>query len=345
MSAHIHLLSVGCVAIAVAFASGCSSTASPASATAGASSCGFSSAPPSAPSADASQYGYESDYVPQGTSVKSYVTAQALIGLDALIGSYLRGDSIVYTGTLAAHDDQSVLGSDCPADGGYVAPCSNQSISNGPAVASLTTSQGVASLAVHSVSQHKYVVFQQGGSDGGGFATGVTAVGLVLPDNFAGGNSGTCTGCAPSFANAPSTITFDNLVSLTEVPNLDASVPDASAPDAAVVDANTEALLRTYATASLTRATPCELTWYDLVELNVLNSTSAPGLGSFTLQGGEWSTVAKGNVETETASGDYCSVSYSLEVYVNASNLADYGVRNYQTFIPDAGYYENTCPQ
>lgn len=44
---------------------------------------------------------------------------------------------------------------------------------------------------------------------------------------------------------------------------------------------------------------------------------------------------------------EYCAVAYTLELYVNANNLADYGVRNFKTYIPDAGYgyYGNYCSQ
>lgn len=224
---------------------------------------------------------YDYGTIPQGETAQAYATTAALVALDALIGRYLRGDVVVYTGTLSAHDDQSVLGPDCPGDGGNVA-CANNSIASGPAVASLVTSNGVTSLNVHSLAEHKYVVFQQGAPDGGvGAGAGVTTVGLVLSDQYSGGNSGTCVGCAPAFASAPQSITIQNLVSSDLVPNLDAAVPDAAGLDGATTDANLEATLHTYATASLTRATPCELTWADLVELNTFTAANAPALGEF----------------------------------------------------------------
>jgi hypothetical protein len=307
-------------------------------------SCSFTSPIPRRPAVpDSGLYDYGT--IPQGTTVQAYATVQGLVALDTLIGNYLRGDVMVYTGTLSAHDDQSVLGPDCPGDGGNVA-CVNNSIATGPAVASLVTTNGVTSLDVHSLAQHKYVVFQQGAPDGGvGAGAGVTTVGLVLSDQYSGGNSGTCVGCAPPFASGPESITIQNLVSSVLVPNLDAAVRDGG-----TTDANLEATLHTYAAASLTRATPCELTWADLVELNTFTTSDAPSLGSFVEQGGEWVTELLGNLYMEDTDGgeyeSYCSVAYELELYVNASNLADYGVRNFQTYIPDAGYdYNNYCSQ
>jgi hypothetical protein len=307
-------------------------------------SCSFTSPIPQPPAVpDSGLYDYGT--IPQGVTAQAYATGQALVALDMLIGSYLRGAVVVYTGTFSAHDDQSVLGPDCPGDGGNVG-CVNNSIANGPAVASLVTSNGVTSLSVHSLAQHKYVVLQQGGPDGGvGAGADVTTVGLVLSDQYSGGNSGTCVRCAPPFANTPDSITIQNLVSSVLVPNLDAAVP----PDGATTDANLEATLHTYATVSLTRATPCELTWADLVELNTFTTADAPSLGSFTEQGGEWVTQLSGNAYMETDGGEYenyCAVAYTLELYVNASNLADYGVRSFHTYIPDAGYdYNNYCSQ
>jgi len=325
---------------AVIFASfivACSSngtTASPA--TVGAA-CSYVAPVPAAPaSSTTNDYGE----LPSGMTVQAYAEAQGLAYLDSFVGTYLRGDVTLYTGTLQASDNQSVLGDDC---GGGSTACKNGSITEGPAIASLVVSQGIATLSVHSLSEHDYVVFTQSTA-----AAGVTNVGIVLPDTSEGGNTGTCKGCVPSFSAKPSSITFKNLVSTGDV----AVNPGQGNVDGGVTDANAGAALSTHASASLTLATACALTFDDLIELNSLNGlgTSNNTLGSantsstFTQQGNDMVAEVQSTVYSYTGEQD-CSTSYTIELYVNLTNLADYGVRNFQTYTPDAGYYyEPACP-
>jgi hypothetical protein len=274
-------------------------------------------------------------------TVEAYAEAQGLAYLDTFVGSYLRGDVTLYTGTLQASDNQSVLGNDC---GGGGTACKNQSITEGPAIASLVVSQGVATLSVHSLSDHEYVVFGQS-SD----AASITNIGLVLPDSSEGGNSGSCKGCVPSFSSKPSSITFKDVVGTADV----AINPGQGNVDGGVTDANAGAPLSTHASLSLSQATACALTFDDLIELNALNGLATNNNGyastnaasTFAQQGNDMVALVQSSVYSYTAN-EGCTTSYTIELYVNLTNLADYGVRNFQTFTPDAGggyYYGTVC--
>jgi len=294
------------------------------------SSCAYSGAIPMIPPSPVTSQDVQSQNLPTGVSVQAFAEAQGYQYLDSFVGQYLRGDVTVYAGTLSARDNESVLGTDCAGGG---SACTDESISEGPAVASLSVASGAASLTVHSLAAHKYVVFQQTAA-----VAGVTTVSLVLPDGSSGGNTGTCAGCVPSFVSKPQTIAFQNLESSADV----AVNPPQVGVDAGPVDAG-GAALHTYASSSLTLGTACSLTFDDLVELNALNPPASTGALVFTLRGGEMVAVLQGAIYGDVSS-QYCLTSYTIELYVNPSNLADYGVRAYQTYIPDAGYYENPCP-
>ena len=42
--------------------------------------------------------------------------------------------------------------------------------------------------------------------------------------------------------------------------------------------------------------------------------------------------LVQGSIYGPSASGQYCSMGYSIELFVDPTNLASYGVRNFQTF-------------
>lgn len=319
------------VVLIVAAAIACGGRSSSSATDSGSSACAYSGAIPTIPTSQVTKWDVANGMRPTGVSAQSYAEAQAYQYLDSFVGQYLRGDVPVYRGTFSAHDNESVLGTAC--DGGSAA-CTDESISEGPAVASLTVVDGAASLRVHSLSEHKYVLFRQTKE-----VADVTTVSLVLPDSSSGGNSGTCSGCVPSFASKPETISFQNLKSTVDVgvnpPPLGAN---AGSSDAGGVELNT------YASSSLTLGTACSLAFADLAELNALNRPTGARAPVFTLKGGEMVAELQGTVYGDV-SNDFCLTLYTIELYVNASNLADYGVRGYQTFIPDAGYYGRPCSQ
>lgn len=333
---------IPCLVVSLSLAVGCGSKVTSTATTSGAT-CSYSGAIPKAPSSKLTGGGFGYGSPPQGVSVQAYAEANGLAYLDAFVGSYLRGDSTVYTGTLSAEDNQSVLGTDC--NGGSQA-CHDQSIASGPAVASLAVASGEATLTVHSLGAHKYVVFSQSHTE-----PDVTTVGIVLPDTGAGGNTGTCSGCAPSFLKKPASIDVQNLVSTAYVavnPGVDAG-PGVVDDAGIVVDAYAGVPLDTHASTSLTLATACDLTFDDLVELNSLGPPSTSGSSgqtsyNFVARGDQMVAVVQGSVYTYSEdAGTGCTTAYSIELYVSTTNLADYGVQNYTVVHPDAGYYQQYC--
>jgi hypothetical protein len=252
------------------------------------SSCGFVAPVPKAPA-----------MAPDGVSVQRQAEARGLIALDAFVGPYLRGETTVYRGTLAAHDNQSVLGS---KKEGY----ESQSLPSGPAVASLLVAGGTATLAVHSFAEHKYLVLDQATKN----TSDTTNVGIILPDASTGGNSGTCVDCVPDFGGRPASIAFANITG-TQTVNLDTGVDGG----------DDDVTLHVYATADLELVQPCSVEFSDLAELN-----ASTGL-DFVLQGDEM--VAEMTGCAFSPAPDYAYDAYTIELYVSTTNLADYGVRSF----------------
>jgi hypothetical protein len=244
------------------------------------------------------------------SSLEANAEAQGLAFLDGFLAPYVRGEVSVYQGTLTAHDNQGVLGAP-PSNGtpGYV----NQSIPEGPAVAALSVAGKTATLTVHSLSQHEYTVLEQDESQ-----PGVTSVGIILSDTVGGGNSGTCSGCVPAFRDKPATIDFPD-ASATSVVNLD------------VLGDADNVTLHTYAAANLELTQLCSITFEEVAELSAATGVTFVAMGSEWV--GEWSGVAV----RDMLGVSYCAVPFTIELYVSASDLAAYGVRNLELT-------ENTCP-
>jgi hypothetical protein len=251
--------------------------------------CSFSGALPVVP-----------ENVPESGSAEAIANAQGLIKLGSYLEPLLSGEVAVYKGTLSAHDNQGVLnGAMAAGSSGYV----SQSVDAGPAIASLMISGGTAVLSVHSFAAHKYVVFSQEASG----AQKTTTVGIILADGKSGGNTGACSGCVPSLAGHPKTIDFSNLES-TQIVNVN---PTGESSD--------NVTLHTFATASLELVSPCDVTFDDIAELN-----AGDGL-AFTQNAGKWTAALAGYAYP--ANG--CPTAYTVELYVSATNLADFGVRDY----------------
>jgi hypothetical protein len=238
--------------------------------------------------------------VPESGSAEDIAKAQGLTTLGSYLEPFLNGGVGVYKGTLSAHDNQGVLNGSMPAgSSGYV----SQTVDGGPAIASLTIIGGIAVLSVHSFAAHKYVVFSQETSD----AQKTTTVGIILADSKSGGNTGTCTSCVPSLAGRPKTIDFSNLES-TQIVNVN---PTGESSD--------NVTLHTFATASLELVSPCDVTFDDIAELN-----AGDGL-AFTQNAGDWTAQLAGYAYPTNG----CATSYTVELYVSATNLANFGVRDY----------------
>jgi hypothetical protein len=233
---------------------------------------------------------------PVHASVEVQAEAAGRIALDAYLRPYLRGEIAVYRGTLEAHDNQGVLGAQ-PYGGPKL---EDQSVPASSAVAALTVQEGSALLTVHSVTEGKYLTFQQPIPD----ATETTNIGIILSDDDTGGNTGTCERCVPAFGGDPASIAFAKIESSQLVGRTTGGT----------------AHLHTYATANLERVPACSVTFADVAELN------KPSALAFEARGGEMVSTTTGYGFTPTG----CYETYTIDLYVNLENLADYGVRNFQ---------------
>jgi hypothetical protein len=216
------------------------------------------------------------------------------------MGPYLRGQVTAYRGTFAGHDNQGVLRS--KASGGP--KLENQTVPMSAAVASLVVKGNNAVLTVHAMPEHKYLVFSQTAQD----KSHATSVGIILSDVTGGGNSGTCVGCVPEFGDHPASIAFDDIETSELV---------------ALTNGGT-ATLRTHATANLQLVSPCGLAFEDIAELN------EPGnLAFFPSSTNSEEMIYEMEGYGYSPSG--CYQSYTIELHVNTTNLADYGVRNFRS--------------
>ncbi len=242
-------------------------------------------APPSVPSPDANAQ-------PQGT-----IEADALSSLDQLIGRYVRGDILIYRGTVTEHDNQTVYGLD--ADG---------SIAFTDAIATLSSSDANFFLFIAPLCQDALAVFGQLQQDP--TTTLAYPIGRTMSDELDGG----CTGsCAPSFASKPSNIAWTN------VTFSDASLHPQPFQSTSTVD--------------LRQQPPCSLTWDDVASASspTVYPEASFGLGEFRRVGNEMVYQYTGTWSGPAAAGGPCVplFSFSIDVFVNLSNLADYGVRNF----------------
>jgi len=172
-----------------------------------------------------------------------------------------------------------------------------------------------ATLTIASPPDHERVDFAQQKS-----SPGLTYANHVLPDNAFGGDaSAACTNCAPNFFVKPATLAWAGF---------DAHYAGTFYPDNSVNVAPYDIT----SSANLLLQSPCALTWEQISAL------SGGALG-FAQVGGEMVLHEGGSVVTVPASFRMCdglSVSYKIDVYVNLSNLFDYGVRNYTASAPAA---------
>lgn len=252
--------------------------------------------------------------------------------LDRLFGQYLRGDIVVYHGTMRGHSSTT------SPPGFPVVP--EQDLAPGPALARLAVQTAwsgdwlqnpppppitgqVAILLSHNLATAQYMAFQQAESQ-----PSTTAATGITDDNSDNFLSTTCSDCAPSFEARPASLAL-SLTATGAVTMYQGNV-------------SIEVPVLTTATLDLTAALPCSVTFNELV---TLNSATGPnefadsfGLWQFVLTGNEYVWHVQGAVLISSPSGlgrcDGQSVPYTIDLYVNASNLANYGVRNYVQMAP-----------
>jgi hypothetical protein len=148
---------------------------------------------------------------------------------------------------------------------------------------------------------------------------GLTDASHVMPDlSYPGGPSGaTCAGCAPDLFAVLSTI---------DLTGLNAHFPGQFFPDGEVSIAPFDVAV----SATLRSRSPCALTWAQVVALN-------GGTSTFMQVGNEMVQHSGGFVQTRAPSARACdgvAMPYHIDVYVNLSNLFDFGLRNFVTDDP-----------
>jgi hypothetical protein len=275
--------------------------------------CSFSSPPPPPGSGPVS-------------SAEDFATASELAEYDSLIGRFLRGDVTIYRGTLSA-DGAPVYQSQTSIPAGpALALLDIRSTWDGdwyPARPTVTASGSrTAVLLVHSLSSHAYVSYGQDTDE-----PGVTWSGFIASDDPATGVTDnflnrSCSGCAPSFWERPSTLIFDGLVTTGSVPvyknGVYVSVP-----------------VSTTSSAHLTAAAPCDLVWQDL---EVLDTATGPNefatdvaLGRFQLEGGLMVHHDSGSYVPVPPMYGQCvpATEYLVDLWVDPSDLSNYGVSNF----------------
>jgi hypothetical protein len=247
------------------------------------------------------------------STVQGFAESGASSKIDQLVGRYLRREAVIYRGTVDAHDTQG-LGFPPPPPG--QSGNTDQTMPSQPAFATLTRGNGTVLegmaftdadvLAVHGVTTMQYVQFAQVKSQ-----PGVTFANVILGDTSSGGNTTSCTGCTVSFAELPATLSFSNLTGTAMIPVTDGT------------GKNKNVMLEVVASVSLDAVAPCDLTFDDL-------ETTGPA--GFVLEGDEMVLHDKGTDDsTPPASRGQCGgTAYTIDLYVNRSNLADYGVRNFR---------------
>jgi hypothetical protein len=265
-------------------------------------------------------------------SAQDFATATELAKYDSLVGRFLRGDVTVYRGTLSGQANLAV---------NFSAPVYQiqASIPEGAALAELDIRSTVfgdwrppratppagsltAALLVHSLPSHLYVSYGQDTDE-----PGLTWSGFIASDDPTLGVSDnlfdrSCSECAPSFWDRPSTIAFDGLVTtgtgLANNAGVTTSVP-----------------LSATTSVHLSAAAPCDLGWQDLA---ILDTATGPnefavdvGLRQFQPDGGLMVTHDGGSYVPVLPSRGVCVLAtyYSVELWVDQSDLSNHGVRNF----------------
>jgi hypothetical protein len=282
--------------------------------------CSFSNAPPPPASGPVN-------------SAQDFATVTELAKYDSLIGRFLRGDVTVYRGTVSAQGTQA-LNDSAPIysiqtsipDGAALAMLDIRATYGGdwyPSKVTVPSGSQTAALVVHSLPSRLYLAYGQDTEE-----PGLTWGDYIEPDDPAAGVTDnvldrSCSGCAPSFWTRPGTIAFDGLVTSGSVqvfnpPGMYTDVP-----------------VSTTSSVHLTAAAPCSVGWSDLAILDTAtgpNEFSADlGLRHFQPQGGLYVAHDSGSYVPVPPTNGVCvpATLYSVELWVDPSDLSKHGVRNF----------------
>jgi hypothetical protein len=239
-----------------------------------------------------------------GDVVRDMAQATEFAFVDGVVGGYLRGDNPAYVGTASATDNSGTLGGPL-------------SFSTTNAVAAVVTGGGLpgwALLTIASPADHERLLLGQQDT-----SPDVTvALGILPNGTYPGGysDSATCTSCTPDFFTHPPSLVWSGV---------DATFAG-SYPDGGGVFPAFDIT----SSVNLQALSPCALTWDQIVALN-------GGPRGFVQEGNEMVVHAVGSVQTVAPSFGACdgqAVPYTLDRYINLTNLFDYGVRNYVAGSP-----------
>ena len=235
---------------------------------------------------------------PTGDAVRDTAQANEFMFVDAFVGAYLRGDNPIYAGVASATDTSGN------------APLA---FSSSSAIAALVIDSNWAILTVASPADHERLILNQQST-----APDVTRGGGILPDGaYLGGyGSANCTSCTPDFFSRPPSLAWSGV---------DATFPG-SYPDGGGVFPAFDIT----SSVDLQPQSPCALTWDQVAAVH-------GGPLDFVQVGNEMVEHENGWVQTVAPSFRSCdgqAVPYTIDRYINLTNLFDYGVRNYVAGSP-----------
>jgi len=251
----------------------------------------------------------------------------ALVVLDDLVGRYLRGDVLVYRGTANAHDNAGVIGEAAQSPN-----FSDETLPDGPVLAGLelrpaspddysppkqNVSGDAAILTLVSALAHKHLILSQALAQQS--VTEATQLTNETSSNLLRGLVTACTSCAPKFWSQPGAIVLEDLMT--------SGVYSVLPPSGPAVDVT----LHTFVSAQLTLAAPCSLTYDDLVVLN-----GERNMAIFALEGSQMVWHYMGTIEPSHSWADGCwfGQPYTLDAFIDPSDLSHYGVRNFKLGTP-----------
>ncbi len=285
--------------------------------------------------------------VAAGASQQEMAEQQGMVILDTLFGQFLRGDVLVYRGTAQATAVNAVesltLGD--PTSTTVVLP-------EGPVLASLAVgppnawdwgsaaadggTETAAILVVYALPANEYLPFGELGSQASTLWSGSIGADDVAMGVSTDAFDRSCTSCGPDLLARPSTITMNGVETSAVATVFEGIVNMGGENEMVAVNLTT--------TASLTQVEPCTLEWTDLQRLNTATGpndfSQDIGLQDFKPSGGDLVWTYDGSFAGPSPDGGCPTyTSYSIDLYINPANLADYGVRNYQV-----GSSRQECP-
>lgn len=157
-------------------------------------------------------------------------------------------------------------------------------------------------LIVRGIESGQYVQFSQVKEQ-----PGVTWVGTILAGDSVGGETTSCLDCAPAFAEFPAEISLESLTATSTIQlNDENGTPQ-------------DVTLEVAASVTLDAVAPCDLTFEDLLLVNHRTPLA------FVQEGDEMVLHDSGVAPIPPPAPGMCgSTEYTIDLYVNLSDLSDY---------------------